>query len=242
MLPIGDRIPTRTVPFVNYALLAANVAAFVWQYLVILAGGEAWLVPGYGLVPSRLLYDPPGEAFTILTSMFMHGGLAHLGGNMLFLYIFGDNVEDVVGHARYLGFYLLCGVGAAFAQVLTDPSSTVPMVGASGAIAGVLGAYMVRYPMAPITILVPPPFFLFLGFFIEAPAWLVAGLWFVYNLVSGVGALGVQGGGVAFFAHVGGFVTGLLLIRPLLARDRRELGRWSGWRPPGAPLRGRRRR
>src|SRR5262245_12426946 len=107
MLPIGDRNPTRTTPAVNYALIALNVAVFLWQYVVMLGGGEAWLVPGYGLVPSRLSNDPSGEAFTVFTSMFMHGDWLHLGGNMLFLYIFGDNVEDSLGHGRYVGFYLL---------------------------------------------------------------------------------------------------------------------------------------
>lgn len=234
MLPIGDRNPTRTTPLVNYVLIAANVAIFVWEYLVMLGGGEAWLVPGYGFVPSRVSYDPTGEAFTVLTSMFMHGGLWHLGGNMLFLYIFGDNVEDAIGHVRYATFYVLAGVGAAAAQFIVDPASPIPMVGASGAIAGVLGAYMVLHPSAPITILLPPPLMFFLGFFIELPAWLVAGGWFAWQLMSGVGSLGAaQAGGVAFFAHVGGFVAGLLLIRPFHAgRARVAQDRWSGWKPP----------
>jgi membrane associated rhomboid family serine protease len=234
MLPIGDRNPTRTTPFVNYALIAANIAVFVWEYLVMLGGGESWLVPGYGFVPSRVSNDPAGEAFTVLTSMFMHGGWGHLGGNMLFLYIFGDNVEDAVGHGRYATFYVLAGVGAAAAQFLVDTASPIPMVGASGAIAGVLGAYMVLHPSAPITILVPPPLMFFIGFFIELPAWVVAGGWFAWQLMSGVGSLGAaQAGGVAFFAHVGGFVAGLVLIRPFHAgRSRVEQDRWSGWKPP----------
>jgi membrane associated rhomboid family serine protease len=234
MLPIGDRNPTRTTPFVNYVFIAANIAVFVWEYVVMLDGGEAWLVPGYGFVPSRVSNDPAGEAFTVLTSMFMHGGWGHLGGNMLFLYIFGDNVEDAVGHVRYATFYVLAGIGAAAAQFLVDPVSPIPMVGASGAIAGVLGAYMVLHPSSPITILVPPPLMFFIGFFIELPAWLVAGGWFAWQLMSGVGSLGaLQAGGVAFFAHVGGFVAGLLLIRPFHAgRARVPQDRWSGWKPP----------
>jgi membrane associated rhomboid family serine protease len=234
MLPIGDRNPTRTTPFVNYVLIAVNVTVFVWEYLVMRGGGEAWLVPGYGLVPSRVSNDPGGEAFTIFTSMFMHGDFWHLAGNMLFLYIFGDNVEDSVGHGRYVSFYVLAGVGAAAAQFLVDPSSPVPMVGASGAIAGVLGAYMVLHPNAPITVLVPPPLLFFVGLFIELPAWIVAGGWFAWQLLSGVGSLGgAGGGGVAFFAHVGGFVAGLLLIRPFhTGRERIDRDRWSGWRPP----------
>jgi membrane associated rhomboid family serine protease len=222
MLPIGDRNPTQITPFVNYALIATNIAVFVWHFFVI--GGEAWLTPGYGLVPSRISNDPAGEAFTVLTSMFMHGGLMHIGANMLFLHIFGDNVEDSVGHARYLAFYLLSGVGAAAAQFATNPTSPVPMVGASGAIAGVLGAYMVLHPSAPIMVLLP------IGLFIELPAWLVTGLWFALQLISGVGGVG---GDTAFFAHIGGFVAGLLLIRPFHAgRERISRERWSGWRPP----------
>ena len=230
MLPIGDRNPTRTTPFVNYALLALNVAVFVLQTRV----GQAWLVPGYGLVPTRFTSDPPGEAFTIFTSMFMHGGFLHLGGNMLFLYIFGDNVEDSIGHVRYVLFYLLSGIGAAAAQVFTNPASQLPMVGASGAIAGVLGAYIVLYPRAPITVLNPPPLSFFIGFFIVVPAWFVIGAWFVVQLLSGVGSLGqAEAGGVAFFAHVGGFLAGLLLVRPLQkGRPRFDHDRWSGWRPP----------
>jgi membrane associated rhomboid family serine protease len=234
MLPIGDRNPTRTTPVVNYALIGLNIAVFLWETILLFGGGSSWLLPGYGLVPTRLANDPSGEAFTIVTSMFLHDGWGHLAGNMLFLYIFGDNVEDSVGHVRYAGFYLLSGVGAAAAQVLVDPASPIPMVGASGAIAGVLGAYMVLHPSAPITILVPPPLMFFIGFFIELPAWIVAGGWFAWQLASGVGSLGrLQGGGVAFFAHIGGFVAGLLLIRPFHAgRERASRDRWSGWRPP----------
>jgi membrane associated rhomboid family serine protease len=242
VLPIGDRNPTRTTPFVNYALIALNLAVFVWQFRVTSHGGEAWLVPGYGLVPARLTVDPAGEVFTIFTSMFMHGGLMHLGGNMLFLHIFGDNVEDSIGHFRYVLFYLLSGIGAGAAQVLTDPSSQVPMVGASGAIAGVLGAYIVLHPRAPITVLNFPPIAFFIGFFIVVPAWVVIGGWFLIQLLSGIGSLGsIQTGGVAFFAHVGGFLTGLLLVRPFhIGRTRPRRDDWSGWRPPARAAVGRR--
>ncbi len=234
MIPIRDENPTRTTPFVNYALLAANVAAFLIEY-ALMQGGASWLVPGYGLVPTRFAADPGGEAFTILTSMFMHGGWQHLAGNMLFLYIFGDNVEDALGHARYLGFYLLVGVGAAVAQVYIDPTSTVPMVGASGAIAGVLGAYLVLYPRAPVVVINPIfPLWFILGAFLVFPAWLVVGEWFLWNLVRGVGSLGLgASGGVAFFAHLGGFLAGLVMIRPLMfGRERHSARRWEGWRPP----------
>src|SRR5258706_4858179 len=153
MFPIKDQSPTRTFPFVNYLLIAANVAAYVWETRLIQQSGETAVVSGYGLVATRLFGDPAGEAFTIFSSMFMHGGLAHLGGNMLFLYIFGDNVEDSLGHGRYVGFYLLSGIAAAAAQIFTGVSSPVAMVGASGAISGVLGAYVVLYPRAPILVL-----------------------------------------------------------------------------------------
>jgi membrane associated rhomboid family serine protease len=225
MFPIADHNPTTTRPVVNYALLVANILVFVWQQSMA-ARGAVWVEPAYGVVPARLLADPLGEAFTITTSMFMHGGLAHLGGNMLFLYIFGDNVEDALGHVRYILFYVLSGIAAAAAQILVSPGSTIPMVGASGAIAGVLGAYLLLYPRAPVTVL-------FVIWPIALPAWLVVGEWFLWNLFRGFGSIGHDGGGVAFFAHIGGFVAGLLCIRPMLAGRRRvRPERWSGWKPP----------
>jgi len=226
MLPIGDRNPTRTTPFVNYLLIVANVAAFVYQYWLILGGGEAWVVPGYGLVATRLMNDPAGEAFTVLTSMFMHGGLMHLAGNMLSLHIFGDNVEDALGHGRYLSFYAVCGAAAAMAQVFVDVDSRVPMIGASGAIAGVMGAYLVLYPNAPILV--------FAFIFVELPAWVVAGLFFAWNLMGGLDSIGMYGNsGVAFFAHLGGFIAGLLLVRAAVrGRQRSDFRRWSGFRLP----------
>jgi membrane associated rhomboid family serine protease len=235
MFPIKDQNPTRTFPFVNYFLIAANIAAYVWETWLISQQGETAVVAGYGLVATRLLSDPPGEAFTILTSMFMHGGLAHLGGNLLFLYIFGDNVEDSLGHGRYVGFYAICGVGAAAAQVLTGLDSPIAMVGASGAISGVLGAYIVLFPRAPILVFNSIPLlWLFYGLFLSFPAWLVIGFWFLGQLLSGVSSLGSAGmGGVAFFAHIGGFLAGLLLVRPMLSgRARRDSNQWGGWRPP----------
>jgi membrane associated rhomboid family serine protease len=235
MFPIKDQNPTRTFPFVNYLLIAANIAAYVWETWLISQQGETAVVTGYGLVATRLLTDPLGEAFTILTSMFMHGGLAHLGGNLLFLYIFGDNVEDSLGHGRYIGFYVLAGVGAAGAQIATGIDSPVAMVGASGAISGVLGAYIVLFPRAPILVLNSIPLlWLFYGLFLSFPAWLVIGFWFVGQLLSGVSSLGgASVGGVAFFAHIGGFLAGLLLVRPMLRDSRqRDSQQWGGWRPP----------
>jgi membrane associated rhomboid family serine protease len=240
MLPLRDRLPSRTVPYVNYLLLAANVLAFLWMRSVIAAGYPAeQLVFDWGLVPARLVRDPAGEAVTVLSSMFLHdpGGWLHIGGNMLFLWIFGDNVEDALGHARYLAFYVLCGVGAAAAQLLIDPSSRIPMVGASGAISGVLAAYATLYPRSPILLLNPIlPLWLFLGVFFELPAWLVILEYFVVNLFNGIGSLGTQGGGVAFFAHLGGFVLGLFAVRVFVKaneeRERRQQLAWDGWRPP----------
>jgi membrane associated rhomboid family serine protease len=241
MFPIKDQNPTRTFPFVNYLLIAANVAAYIGETLLIQQQGESAVVSGYGLVATRLLSDPTGEAFTILTSMFMHGGLAHLGGNLLFLYIFGDNVEDALGHGRYVGFYLLSGLAAAAAQILTGVSSPIAMVGASGAISGVLGAYVVLYPRAPILVLNSVPLlWLFWGLFLSFPAWLVIGFWFLGNLLSGVSSLGMAAGsgGVAFFAHIGGFLFGLLSIKPLLKpQPQRPAFEWAGWRPPPRPPR-----
>jgi membrane associated rhomboid family serine protease len=242
MIPIRDENPTRTFPFVNYLLIAANIAAFVWEWLLIQRDGSNAIIAGYGLVATRLVADPPGEAFTVFTSMFMHGGLEHLAGNMLFLYIFGDNVEDSLGHGRYVAFYAVCGIIAAAAQLLTGGlGSPVAMVGASGAISGVLGAYIVLYPRAPILMInTIPLLWLFWGLFLSAPAWLVIGYWFlVSNLMPAVASLGIENvGGVALFAHIGGFLGGLLLVRPLLKkRAPRESFEWAGWRPPARPAR-----
>ena len=237
MIPIKDENPTQTFPFVNYLLIAANIAAFVWELLLIYQSGASATIAGYGLVPARVLADPAGEAFTIASSMFMHGDVVHLAGNMLFLYIFGDNVEDLLGHGRYIAFYGLCGVAAAAAQVLTSGlSSAVPMVGASGAISGVMGAYIVLFPRAPILMFnfsIPLLWFIY-GFFMSFPAWAVIGYWFVVsNLLPAVSSLGAQVGHVALFAHIGGFVAGLLLVRPFLSgRSRRDSFQWAGWRPP----------
>jgi len=225
MIPISDQNPTRTTPYVTYVLIALNVLAFLLERQLIGQHGESYVISGYGLVPTRISADPSGEAFTVFTSMFMHGGLGHLAGNLLFLWIFGDNVEDAVGHFRYIAFYLACGVCAALAQILTNIESPAPMVGASGAIAGVLGAYLVLYPRAPITV--------FVGFFlISLPAWVVVGFWFLLQLSGGWAALGLDtSSGVAFFAHIGGFLAGVLGVRPaMIGRQRTQASRFSGFR------------
>ena len=246
MFPVRDRLPTRSVPVVNYLLIAANVAVFVWQMALDEAGVPAQTVAeAYGFVPRELVRDPLVESTHIVSAMFLHGGLGHLGGNMLYLWIFGDNVEDAVGHRRYLLFYLLGGVAAALVQMAVDPTSPVPMVGASGAIAAVLGAYMALYPRSPITVVNPVPLFWFAyGLFFDLPAWFVILEFFVLNLLSGVSSLASMrhgAGGVAFFAHIGGFVAGLLLVKPFtLGRTLVTAERWGGWQAPARRPSGRR--
>jgi membrane associated rhomboid family serine protease len=233
MIPIRDHLPTRSTPYLTWVLIFLNVVVFLFeQALLEPTGGR--IIADYGFVPLRFLADPAGEFFTIGTAMFMHGGWLHLIGNMWFLWIFGDNVEDRLGKSRFLAFYLLSGVIAAFAQLLIDPTSRVPMVGASGAIAGVLAAYITLFPRAKVTVLVP--IFIFFQFF-DLPAFIVIAGWFLLQLLHGMGSLGsASQGGVAFFAHIGGFLGGLLLVRWLnpsapLPPPRRDP--WDGWLPPG---------
>jgi len=230
MLPLRDHVPTRTFPFVNYALIAANVAAFLWeQSLGALGVGQQQIADAFGLVPATVVQDPAHAVVSAFTAMFLHASWLHLGGNMLFLWIFGDNVEDALGHAKYLAFYLLAGVAAAVLQVTTGLDSLIPMVGASGAIAGVLAAYVALYPRAPVTVLNPiPVLWLFFGLFFTLPAWVVIGEFFVVNLLNGFGSLWLpEQGGVAFMAHVGGFVFGLAAVRLFL---RAPPERPRGWR------------
>ncbi|HEX8410210.1 MAG TPA: rhomboid family intramembrane serine protease [Thermoanaerobaculia bacterium] len=213
MIPLRDDNPRRTVPFVTYTLIALNALAFFWelslgpnldQALVQLA-----FIPARYWLPGNWVFD----LFTILFSMFLHGGLLHIGSNMLYLWIFGDNIEDRLGHGRYLVFYLLCGLAATMAHAVFSAGSRVPAIGASGAIAGVLGAYLLLYPHARVLTLIPIVFFITVR---ELPAILILGLWFVLQLFSGVGSLGVRDaqdlGGIAYFAHIGGFVAGMLFI------------------------------
>jgi membrane associated rhomboid family serine protease len=221
MLPLRDHLPTRTFPFVNYALIAANVVVFLLQL-------QGTVTSDFEFVPARLFTDPIVGVETLFTAMFMHASWQHIGGNMLFLWIFGDNVEDAMGHFRYLLFYLVGGVCAAVAQTFASP--TVPMLGASGAIAAVLAAYVFLYPRSPVTVL-NPVFILwfFFGLFLTFPAWLVIGLFFIVNLMSAT-STSAQGG-VAFMAHVGGFIGGALLYRAFLAGRERmsDYARWQRW-------------
>jgi membrane associated rhomboid family serine protease len=241
VLPLRDHLPTRTVAFVNYALIAANIAAFVLERTWIASGIQPDdVLLTWGLVPARFFADPAVGVETVFTSMFLHDptNLAHIGGNMLFLWIFGDNVEDAMGHLRYLIFYVLGGICAATAQTLVDPTSAVPMVGASGAISAVLAAYAFLYPRSPITVINPIPLlWLFWGFFLHFPAWLVIAEFFVVNLWN---ALAYSSrGGVAFMAHVGGFVGGVVLHRLFMAGRVRmdDYARWQRWAERRGPVR-----
>jgi membrane associated rhomboid family serine protease len=205
MFPLGDDdSQRRTLPVVTYGLIGANVLVFLLE----LSGGDAF-INAWAFVPARFAANPGGQAITIFTAMFMHGGWMHLLGNMLFLWIFGDNVEDRFGRLKFLLFYLLTGIAATFAQFALAPHSPVPNVGASGAIAGVLGAYILMFPHARVNVL--------LGRQVVAmPAIVVLGFWIAVQLFSGVGTIGHTGesagtGGVAYMAHIGGFFTGLLL-------------------------------
>lgn len=228
MIPIRDLNPTRSTPWVTWTLLLVCGLVYVWQ-AVLPPGAERDFIYGYGLVPQRLTTHLGVDTLvTILTSMFMHGGFMHVLGNLWFLHIFGDNVEDNMGPARFAVFYLLCGLAAALAQVAVNPLSVVPMVGASGAIAGVLAAYLVLYPGARVVTLIP--IFIFLHW-TELPAWVFIALWFVLQFFNGLGALssGV-GGGVAYWAHIGGFVAGLALV--FVFRTRRPPAPRIVWQSP----------
>jgi membrane associated rhomboid family serine protease len=202
MFPIGDDDSSRrTVPLVTYALIALNVLFF----LVELSGGDAFIMK-WAFVPSRYLANPSGDFLTLFTAMFMHAGWVHLGGNMLYLWIFGDNVEDRFGHLPFTVFYLLCGLAATFAQLAVSTGSDVPNLGASGAIAGVLGAYILLFPQGKVKVLQGRQV-------IQVPALIVIGMWIALQLFSGIGSItnAAQTGGVAYMAHVGGFLAGFVL-------------------------------
>jgi membrane associated rhomboid family serine protease len=225
VIPLRDDNPSGTAPIVTIVFIVMCVLVFLWQLSFGPQGGQR-IVYALGVVPASLLGQgqlPPELALvspwmTVFTSMFMHGGWMHLIGNLLYLWIFGDNVEDSMGHGRFVVFYLLCGIAAVLAQALPDPSSTIPMIGASGAISGVLGAYLLLYPHARVLVAIP------LGFFLHTmriPAGLVLVLWFGLQLFSSAMAQPGQGG-VAFRAHIGGFIAGMILI-PLFKQRRVRL-------------------
>jgi len=222
MFPIGDDNSGRqSYPFVTVALILTNVAVFIYQLLLLATSTQELerFVAAYGAIPVELTSGvdlPPHVGFpihlTLVTSMFLHGGVLHIVGNMWYLWIFGDNVEDAMGHLRYLVFYLLGGIAAAITQIATVPSSPVPMVGASGAISAVMGAYLVLYPGGLVRTLA---FFGWIPILFYLPAVLLIGLWFVLQFFAGIASLGVETaptGGVAYWAHIGGFLAGMLLV------------------------------
>ena len=220
MIPLRDVIPSRTTPGVTITLIAFNVIVYLFQLMLAPDVRDSFIY-AFGLVPAYF------SLITLFTSMFVHGGLAHLGGNMLFLWIFGDNVEDRLGHGRFVFFYLVCGVVAALAQTALSPNSLIPMVGASGAIAGVMGGYLVLYPHSRILMLFPFPPILF-----ELPALFFLALWFVVQFLNGINQLPIFeknaiSGGVAFWAHVIGFVTGLVLVMVMRKPERQRVEWWD---------------
>lgn len=213
MFPIRDHNPSGRTPYVTYALVAANVAVFLGYWLTL---PSDWAVQRFfmewGVVPRVVMSG--GQVETLVTSMFLHGGWMHLIGNMWFLWLFGDNLEDEMGHLPFALFYLACGLAAAAAQIGADPGSVLPMVGASGAIAGVMGGYLLLFPRARVDVL-----FIIVIFFrvFAIPAWIVLGVWFALQLLSGA-ATPTEAGGVAYWAHAGGFLAGLALALPALLR------------------------
>jgi membrane associated rhomboid family serine protease len=247
VLPLKDDVPTQSFPLVTVALIGVNLLVFLYEFALGLAPGahpavraeaerayQAFIFE-FGLIPCRiggdcpasletLLAGAPAPWLTVFTSMFVHGGLFHVGGNMLYLWIFGNNVEDSMGKGRFLVFYLVCGVAAAIAQYLTDTASPVPMVGASGAVSGALGAYLIMFPGARVWTLMG---FGFIWRFVPVPAVIVLGFWIVVQVINGVFTFGRgEPGGVAFLAHVGGFVAGMALVSLFRRRPRATYRRW----------------
>jgi membrane associated rhomboid family serine protease len=226
MIPIRDDNPIRQTPYVTIALIAINTAVYFYQLFLGHAGNEAFIYR-YGVIPYEIThfreitgfakFDTPfPNIFTLFSAMFIHGGFFHLFSNMLYLWIFGDNVEYILGRVRFILFYLATGIAASLLHVLMQPSSTIPMIGASGAISGVLGAYFLRFPKARVQVLV---FFFFFVQMISIPAVFVLGFWFLIQLMNAFSSIGMPGsGGVAWFAHVGGFLAGMYLVKKMQKR------------------------
>ena len=213
MIPLRDTQPSFTFPFVTVAIIVLNVFAFLYEFMMD-PYELNFFIAHYGVIPTRFQW------MDVLTSIFLHGGWMHLIGNMWFLWIYGDNVEDILGHSQYLIFYLLCGLAATMVHVLFNGDSRVPTIGASGAIAGVMGAYVVKFPHSKITTLVPV--FVFITT-MEIPAYIILLYWFVIQFFSGVGSVGhshLSQGGVAWFAHIGGFLAGVALILVMRTQER----------------------
>jgi membrane associated rhomboid family serine protease len=233
MLPIGDSVRSRTFPFVNLAIITVNFLVFFYE--LSLGNDVNSFLFDWGVIPRFVTdyLDHPGDypyrvLFTPVTAMFLHGGWFHILGNMIFLWVFGDNVEDAIGHVGYLAFYILGGIAASVAQIWVDTSSVVPMVGASGAIAAVLGGYVVLYPRATIAAVIFPFFF----WAFPVPAFVLIGLWFFLQLLSGAASIGTAVGaseGVAWWAHIGGFLAGLVLIWAFRGERSRRPTTRTGW-------------
>jgi membrane associated rhomboid family serine protease len=231
VFPIGDEnAGTIIKPYVNWTLIGICIAVFAYQWLLPPRQLDAFFLQ-YGAIPAEI--SRMENLYTLFTSMFLHGGLMHLLGNMLFLFIFGDNIEDAMGHISYLLFYLLCGLAAGLSQIVLDLNSTIPIIGASGAISGVMGAYIVLFPHGKVRAIV---LFGFIGQVVLVPAWVMIGLWFVLQLFSGFASLGAASdvGGVAFWAHVGGFIAGAVLVwlfrdRDAVARQNAVRGQHQSW-------------
>jgi membrane associated rhomboid family serine protease len=225
MLPLRDTISSKNYPVINNILIGVNVLFFMVQ----LAQGTGFdsFIRIYGLVPARYtvpeigrMFNPLEQIIALVSFMFLHGGFWHLLGNMWSLYIFGDNIEDRLGHVRYLFFYLLSGIASGLLHMALNPHSTIPTIGASGAIAGVMGAYMVLYPRSKILTLIP---LFFIPYFIEVPAFIFLGIWFLLQFINAAGS-SVHGGGIAWWAHIGGFIAGIILLKMLLIAPRSGLG------------------
>ncbi len=240
MIPLKDDIPSRSYPIVNVTLIIINIVAFLFE--LSLGDKLELFLRTYGVIPfkyfysgirledgSVILFSLEEKIIPLFTSMFLHGGWLHLISNMLYLWIFGDNVEDRMGHFRYIFFYVLCGLAAAAAHIITNPESEIPTIGASGAIAGVLGGYMLLYPYARVVVVIPIFFFWDI---IKLPALIVLGFWFVTQIFQGTLALAVESsatGGVAWWAHIGGFVFGMLTIHLFKKKSRKPTYRDLWW-------------
>jgi membrane associated rhomboid family serine protease len=218
MIPLRDVIPSRTTPVVTFSLILLNAAAFLYEWTLPPRELQTFITH-WGIVPSALAAAPE----TLVSAMFLHSGAGHLVGNLLFLWIFGDNVEDRFGHGRFLVFYLIAGVAAGLAQAMAMPDSSIPVIGASGAIAAVMGAYFVLFPKSRVVMLI---WLLFYIDFVEIPAVLFLGFWFLYQFLGSLGSTG-DTGGIAFFAHLGGFVVGAALGRWLARPERQDVGWWD---------------
>lgn len=221
ILPISDDNPTRRFPIVTVSLIAANIAIFIYTFLLPSQEAIIEFYNQFALFPKAIVTGNPVTQnsiqpiyLSLITSMFLHGGILHIGFNMLFLWIFGNNIEDAFGHFKFIIFYLVAGIAGSFLQIATDPASIIPNIGASGAISGVLGAYLILYPNAKVLTVIPIIFFIEI---VRIPAIILIGFWFILQLFSGLFTIGGTGGGTAYFAHIGGFIAGLALTLLVLA-------------------------